>query len=375
MRTPVAKPFIGEEELAKVKEVFKTGWLGMGSVVCEFENALKEYIGCKNIIAVNTGTSALHLALDSLGIGRGDEVIVPSLTFVATPHAVSMCGAKVVFCEVSQEKLNIDIDDVKKRITKKTKAVIPVHYSGFPCDMQSLLKMADEKGLFIVEDAAHAFGSLYRGKMIGSFGHATCFSFDPIKIITCGEGGAIATPSRKLAKTIIRKRIMGIDKDTWSRYKNSRSWFYEVKGLGYRYHMSNINAAIGLVQLKKIGEFIARRRAIAKRYDEALSCIEGIKLIAKGGREEIAQFNYIIRVKKNRREPLMKFLKENGVETGIHYIPNHIQPFYKTSRTRLLITEKVADEILTLPLYYGMSDTDVNKVIDLMNDFFRGEFK
>src|SRR3989339_538560 len=248
---PVSRPSTGKEELDAIEKVMKTGWLGLGSVVFDFENLLKEYLGVKNIIAVNTGTSAIHIALDAFGIKAGDEVVVPSMTFAATVQAILVTGATPVFCEVKADTLNLDIEDVKKRITSKTKAIIPVHYCGQACDMDALLAIAEPKGIKVIEDAAHAFGSGYKGKKIGSFGHAACFSFDPIKNLTCGEGGAVALNDDELAEKIRRKRILGIDKDTWHRYRNERTWFYEVTDTGFRYHMSNINAAIGIEQFKK----------------------------------------------------------------------------------------------------------------------------
>ncbi|MFA6142102.1 MAG: DegT/DnrJ/EryC1/StrS family aminotransferase [Candidatus Omnitrophota bacterium] len=368
---PCAKPYLDAKELACVRRVFDTGWLGMGSVVHEFEEALKNYLGVRNVIAVNTGTSALHIALESYGIGAGDEVIVPSLTFVATAHAVSMCGAKAIFCDVDEDTLNIDIDDAAGKITKNTRAILPVHYSGLPCDMDALLNLAQDKHMHVIEDAAHAFGSAYKGKKIGSFGDAACFSFDPIKVITCGEGGAVATNDDDLARIIIRKRILGIDKDTWSRYKHKRSWFYEVKELGYRYHMSNMNAAIGLEQLGKIDIFLDRRREIAAMYDKGLKRIGGIGLIEKDYRK-IAPFNYIVKIKDRRRVLLMAYLKRRGIETGVHYLPNHMQPFYKAASGKLPVTEKVALQILTLPLYYGMSDEDATRIISSIKNFFKG---
>lgn len=374
MNIPFSKPTIGREEFGKIKEVINSGWLGMGETVFEFERALKEYIGVKYVIAVNTGTSALHIALDSFGINTNDEIVVPSLTFVATPHAVLMCGAKVIFCDVEEETLNMDIKDVRDKITRNTKAIIPVHYSGLPCNMDSILKLSRQKGLFVIEDAAHAFGSIYKGKKIGSFGDASCFSFDPIKVITCGEGGAVATNNDKVAKIIMRKRIMGIDKDTWNRTKTARPWVYKVTDLGYRYHMSNINAAIGLMQLKKINGFINYRRQMAARYDEGLKNIDAVTLIKKDY-SRISPFNYIIKIRDNRREALMGFLKQRGIQTGVHYIPNHLQPFFKKFKTRLPVTEKIYRQILTLPFHCNMKNSDIDLIINSIKDFFKNNGK
>jgi len=367
---PVSKPSVGSEELEAVRKVFATGWLGMGSAVFEFENRLKEYLGARHGIAVNSGTSAIHVALDAFGIREGDEVIVPSLTFCATVQAITALRARPVFCEIDPNTLNIDVDDAQRRITTRTKAIVPVHYCGNPCDMDRLLDLGKRYNLRIVEDAAHAFGSSYKGKKIGSFGDATCFSFDPIKNITCGEGGAVVLSDDVVAEEIVRKRILGIDKDTWHRYRNERSWYYEVTTQGYRYHMSNINAAIGLVQLGKLDAFVARKREIVRRYNEAFRDLIGISLL-DWNLEETAPFTYIVRVPGERRDAVMDFLKERAVGTGIHYIANHIQPFFREYAAALPVTERTWREILTLPLYVDMTDEDATLVIQSVRDYFK----
>lgn len=365
---PVSRPSIGSEELSEVEKVFKSRWLGLGAWVLKFEQGLKAFLGARNVIAVNTGTTAIHLALDSIGIGKGDEVIVPSLTFAATIQAIALTGAKPVFCDVEEDTLNMDVDDMERRITSRTRVVMPVHYCGLPCDMDEILKIARKKNIKVVEDAAHAFGSFYKGRRIGSFGDITCFSFDPIKNITCGEGGAITTSNDELAAVIYKKRMLGIDKDTWSRYKHKRDWFYEVTTLGFRYHMSNINAAIGIKQLEKVEDFISRKRELVKAYDKMLRDVKGVELLKKDY-IGVAPFNYMIKV-KGRRDELMKFLKRKNIDSGVHYIPNHLQPFFKNSRNRLPVTERLWKEIITLPLYYEMSDGEQALVIDSVREFF-----
>jgi perosamine synthetase len=367
---PVARPFIGDEELSAVGAVFNSGWLGLGSVVFEFEEALKGLLGVRNVIAVNTGTTAIHIALDSLAIGAGDEVIVPSLTYAASVQAITACGAIPVFCDIDVHTLNLDLTDAESRITSKTKAILPVHYCGVPCEMDGLRHLSRQNGLVIVEDAAHAFGSQYKGRMIGSIGDATCFSFDPIKIITCGEGGAVTIDDDELAETIRRKRILGIDKDTWHRYNHQRAWSYDVVEQGYRYHMSNINAAIGLCQLRHLKEFIARRQEVVLKYDESFSEISGLQLLERT--PDVATFCYILKVKDGRDE-FMKFLEGKGVGTGVHYIPNHTQSFFKCYATPLPVTEYVANQIVTLPLFNGITDEDVMQVIDAVRQYFRNK--
>lgn len=322
---PVQQPSLGEEEINLVKRVFDSRWLGLGSTVKEFEEELKKFLGAKYVMAVNSGTSALHITLDAFGIRAGDEVVVPSLTFVATIQAIISCGAKPVFCDVYPDTLNIDIDDTLKNIGPRVKAIVPVHYGGLPCRMDELIDISRRKGVLLIEDAAHAFGSSYKGRKIGNLSDATCFSFDPIKNITCGEGGAVVLDNEEICQNIYKRRILGIDKDTWSRYKNERSWFYEVNSPGFRYHMNNINAAIGLAQLKKFPKFVKRKREIMRRYDDAFREVEDLELLSHDYQNS-APFFYVIKVKK-KRDALMNFLKENGIGTGIHYIPNHLQPF------------------------------------------------
>ncbi len=367
---PVSRPSIGIEELEEIRKVFDTGWLGLGSTVFEFENVIKSYLGAKNVIAVNTGTSALHITLDAYGIGEGDEVIVPSLTFCACIQVITALKACPVFCDVNENTLNIDTEDIKRKITSKTKAIMPVHYCGNACDMDILLSIGKEHNVLIIEDAAHAFGSSYNGKKIGSFGNATCFSFDPIKNITCGEGGAVVLADDTIAEEIRRKRILGIDKDTWHRYKNERSWFYEVTTQGYRYHMSNVNAAIGLAQFKKLNKFIVKKKNIVKLYNDSFKDLEGIKLL-EWNLDEAAPFSYIIRVLDGKRDEMMDFLKGSGVGTGVHYIANHIQPYFARYAKPLPVTERIWNEILTLPLYYDMSESDVDLVIKSVTAFCR----
>jgi len=362
-----AKPVIGKEELNEVWKVFKTGWLGMGDRVYKFETELKTMFGRDHVICVNTGTTAIHLALSSLGIGPGDEVIVPSLTFIATVQPVLNCGAKPVFCDVELDDLNMSVSHLKTLITKKTKAIIPVHYGGQPCDMDQILAIAKKNRIRVIEDAAHAFGSSYKRKLIGSFGDITCFSFDPIKNLTCGEGGAVVTQDNALAQLMIKKRILGIDKDTWNRYKHKRSWFYEVDTTGFRYHMSNINAAIGLAQLTKFKRFSEQRRKIACFYDKELSGIPGLALL-EHDYKNIVPFNYTVLAEG--RDSLMKHLEERGVGVVINYIPNHIQKLFSTRKVKLPNTEYAYERIVSLPLYAGITQSQARQVVAAVRSFF-----
>ena len=365
---PVSRPWLGDTELAAVKEVFDSCWLGMGAQVFAFEQELARFLGAKNVICTNTGTTALHLALDALGIGKGDEVVVPSLTYVATIQAITATGARPVFCDIRDQDLNMDVDDAAGRITSRTRAILPVHYRGFPCDLAAIYDLACDRDLFVVEDAAHAFGSSYQGKKIGSFQSIACFSFDPIKNITCGEGGAIVFQDPELLPVLQQKRILGIDKDTWTRYRNERSWFYDVVTQGYRYHMPNINAAIGLEQLKKFAVMNQDKIRVARAYDAAFRDCAGITLLEDRGYEDIGLFAYILRVHAGRNE-LMDYLGKNGVGSGVHYIPSHLFTFHHQADLTLPVTERVYNEILSLPLFAGMSAPQVDRVTSSVREW------
>lgn len=359
----------GEEELAQVKEAFEYGYFGLAYKTNEFEGAMAKYLGTDRfVIAVSTGTNALHLALDTVGVREGDEVILPSFTFVATAQAIAMCGAKPVFCEVDPITFLMDIKDVKKKITKKTKAIIPVHYAGRPCNMDALIKIKEETGIRIIEDAAHAFGTYYNGKKIGSFGDITCFSFDSIKVMTCGEGGAIVTSDPAFDDLSRKKRLLGIDRKSmhvkdWKK----RSWVYDVPTLGYRYHMSNINAAIGLAQLKKVDCFIKRRRELCHLYDSELKDVSGITIMPDEY-DTITPFMYVIRVKDSKRNALKDYLMENDIESGISYIPCHHFSLFKGDE-ELPVTDSIYEDILCLPMHYELSDDDVKEVCARIKEF------
>ncbi len=379
----VAFGCLGREELEAVEAVFKDGYFGLSPRVAEFEAALDGYLGCEGSIAVSSGTAALHLALDALGIGPGDEVVVPSLTFVGSFQAVSRTGATPVPCEVDPVTLLMEISDVKARITSDTKAIMPVHYAGNPCDMDALLDIKRERGIRIVEDAAHALGtvykgrtgSLYNGKKIGSFGDITCFSFDSVKVISCGEGGAVIcndeATAGELQRTMREKRLLGIDRTSHSAHWKERAWSFDVSTQGYRYHLGAINAAIGIEQLKKIDAFIARRRDICRQYEAGLSQVAGLKLLAIDyGR--ISPFMFTVRVGSGLRDGLKSYLAEREIETGISYVPNHGHSFYKSS-IELPVTDRLYSEILSLPLHCNLTDKEVGYVVGCVKEFFKAQ--
>jgi len=285
------------------------------------------------------------------------------LTFIGAFQAISATGATPVPVDVYPDTLLIDIEDVRRKITPRTKAIMPVHYAGNPCNLDALAKIAKEHKIRIIEDAAHAFGSYYQGKKIGSFGDILCFSFDSIKNITCGEGGAVICFDAALADILRQKRLCGMKRPGQGSTKwKERVPFVEVNMQGYRYHMGNINASIGLEQLKKIDSFIARRREICRSYDSAFKNIPGITCLPINY-DNVAPHIYVIRVKNGLRDKLIQYLKDLDIETGINYVPNHLHNYYVRKNVSLPETEKAFKEILTIPLHCGLTEGDVDKVI------------
>lgn len=358
----VSRGCLGEDELAAVREVFAYGYFGHAHHVERFEAALREFLGAEHVVATNTGTSALHLALDASGIAPGDEVLVPSITFVASFQVVRATGATPVACDVEPATLHLDLLDAERRITERTRAIMPVDYAGQPCRLDAVFALAERYGLRVVEDAAHAFGATYAGRRLGTQAELTCFSFDSIKNITCGEGGAVVTASAELAADMRRKRTLGVQRPRSVNGHAPPRWLIEVTSQGFRYHMSDINAAIGLVQLSKVDAFVARRAAICRRYDQAFHSIVGLQPL-EVDYASAAPHIYVLRVQDGRRDQLMDYLAEHRIETGINYVPNHLHPYFARGGVRLPETERAYADMLTLPLHYALSDADVEEVI------------
>ena len=371
---PVSKPDVGAQELTAVQQVFATGWLGHGAAVIDFEKKISRLLGGRHVVAVSTGTTALHLALEVLGIKPGDEVIIPSLTFCSCPQVVTQLGATPVFCDVSDQTLTMDVSDVRKCLSQKTRAIMPVHFCSTVCDMAALLEIARDHDVRVVEDAAHAFGCSYFGDLVGSVGDITCFSFDPIKNLTCGEGGAIVLSDSGLAEKMSVKRMLGIDRDGWKRTLDGWGHGYAVTTQGFRYHMSNINAAIGMIQLSRFSRLSEQRRNIAQKYNDMLGDIPSIQLPA-WDIDTVVPFAFMVRIKDGLREGLREHLQRAGVQTAVHYPPNHLQPFFAQYHRSLPVTEVVASEIVTLPLFPSMTDKEIEHVANEIRSFFGvGEF-
>ncbi|MEM3396999.1 MAG: DegT/DnrJ/EryC1/StrS family aminotransferase [Thermoplasmata archaeon] len=370
-RIPLFKPYLGEEELEQIKEAFKSGWVGLGPKTLEFERLISQYLGAKHAICTNSCTSALHLALEMIGV-RGKAVLLPSLTFVATAHAVLHAGGKPVWVDVDEETLCLSPDDLKKRIAKNSVCVLPVHYAGHPCEMDEILEIAKERGMHVIEDAAQAFGAEYRGKKIGSLGsEMTCFSFHATKNITTGEGGAITTNSDELNNKLRQYRFLGADRDTWTRLKEAkeRYWHFICEDVGYKYYMNDVAAAIGIAQMRKLPSILERKTYLFNRYTEKLKGIPEVKTPTLLPHVKTSAYSYVI--KCERRDDLMAFLAEKGITTGVHYMPVHLQPAYKRYRKKLAVTEKIWQQILTLPLYYALTEEEQNYIVDTIAEFYK----
>ncbi len=360
----LSKSCLGEAEKQAVMGVLDREFLGMGAEVQQFEQALTEFFGRPAVCIVN-GTAALHLALQACGIGPGDEVLVQSLTYVASFQAISSTGAKPVACDVDSETLTLDWRDAEKRLTSKTRAVMPVHYSGAVGGLEGIYAFAQRHGLRVIEDAAHAFGTVHQGKRVGGFGDIACYSFDGIKNITSGEGGCIVTDDHEVLRKVSDARLLGVEKDTEKRYAGQRSWEFDVTEQGWRYHMSNIMAAIGIEQLKRFPQLAATRQYLARRYDELLQNHSRIQIFSRDY-DFMVPHIYVVRIPGiTDRKALQIQLLECGIQTGIHYQPNHWLSLYQDSAALPMpITDAVFPELLSLPLHPDLDQKDVEFVCD-----------
>ena len=364
---PYGRQSIDDEDIKAVVEVLRSDWLTTGPKVAEFEEAIANYAGAKYAVAVSSGTAALHAAMYALGIGPGDEVIVPPMTFAATANCVFYMGGKPVFADVDCETLLIDPDKVEEKITKKTKAIIAVDYAGQPCDYDRLQAIADGYGLKLVADGCHALGAEYKERKVGSLTDMTVFSFHPVKHITTGEGGMVTTDDPELVRRMHLFRNHGIAADHQKRKQNGL-WYYEMVDLGFNYRITDIQCALGLSQLKKLQGFLARRRKIAKEYDRALPNMEGIKPLLVRGNVLHAYHLYVVKLgDKLDRGEAFRQLRKAGIWVNVHYIPVHLHPFYRkkfgTGEGLCSIAEAAYERIFSLPIFPAMSEEDVKRVI------------
>lgn len=365
----LSKSCISQEEIDAVTDVLKREYLGMGQDVHKFEDDLREFFGGRDVTLVNTGTAALHLALQGAGVKEGDEVLVQSLTYVACFQAIRATGGVPVACEVDDDTLTIDLKDAEAKLTPKTKAIMPVHYAGQCGNLDAVYEFAEKHHLRVIEDASHAFGTTYKDRKIGSFGDIVCISMDGIKNITSGEGGMIITDDSICQKVVKDARLLSVQNDTDSRFKGTRTWVFDVDQQGWRYHMSNIMAAIGYTQLKKFPKFKEIRQRLAKIYQQELVNLDGIKIIPCNYAEVVPHI-FVIRVTNGKRDEVKQYLNDNGVATGMHYRPNHLLSLFAGNQDNATLkhTDKIYEQLITLPLHADMSEEDVKYVCKVIKE-------
>jgi dTDP-4-amino-4,6-dideoxygalactose transaminase len=367
-RYPLSDINLGEEEEREVLKTLRSRWLSTGPVTEKFEKAFSEYLGGGDAIAVSSGTAALHLALACLGLGEGDEVILPSLTFIATANAVLYVGAKPIFADIGgEEDLNISSEEIEKKITKKAKAIMVMHYGGYPCEMKAILGIAKRHGLYVIEDAAHAPGAEYRGKKCGLVGDIGCFSFFSNKNLVTGEGGMVVTRDRARAEKVRRLRSHGMEALSWDKYRGHLS-SYDVRGLGYNYRATEIQSALGLVQLKKLDRNNEKRKRLVGVYRKELQEVEEISIpfLKFEGNPSYHLFPILIAPGINRNR-MMERLKDFGIQASVHYPPVHLFSFYRRRlglrEGMLPKTEEVSRREVTLPLHPRMKAEDVKWIV------------
>jgi dTDP-4-amino-4,6-dideoxygalactose transaminase len=369
---PFSVPDIDEAEIGSVVETLRSGWLTTGPKVKRFEEDFAKYVCCQHAVAVNSATAALHLALGAVGIEEGDEVLVPTMTFAATAEVVLYFKAKPVLVDCQQHTLNLDPQQIEKAITANTKAIIPVHMGGQACDMDPIMEIARAYNLRVIEDAAHALPAQYQGKMIGTIGDITCFSFYATKTITTGEGGMATTESLEWAERMRIMGLHGISKDAWKRYTAEGSWYYEILYPGYKYNLTDIAAAIGIEQLKKCTRFWEIRQRYATLYNEAFRDIPAIITPYIMPDVQHAWHLYAIQLDLKQlrisRNEFIALLKQENIGTSVHFIPLHLHPYYRDAfgyyPKDLPNASVVFERIVSLPIYTKMTEADVQRVIE-----------
>lgn len=369
MNIRLFKPSVGEEELEMIRQAFDRSWIGLGPMVERFEREWAQYVGAETAIGMNSATAALHLALASFRFPEGSKVLVPSLTFAATATAVLYNRLVPVFVDSDPVTLGMDLNDLDRKYTPDCVAVMPVHYAGHPVPMERLMPWAEQRGLKVIEDCAHTAGSRYKGKVLGTWGHIGCFSFEEKKLMTTGDGGMMVTDDPELFKDVKAMRWVGIDKDNWKtaqRYtasdKDAMHWFYEINVLGYKYNMNDLAASIGLAQLKKLPAMNAHRSALIEAYIEGLKGISGVEQLLPF--EPKAYGYQMFGIRTDKRDELMVFLKSRGIATGCHYTPLSIQPLFAPWGRTAPFVEKEHERFITLPLHADLTLDEVRYVTD-----------
>ena len=366
---PYGKQTIDQDDIQAVVDVLKSDFLTTGPKIAEFEQTVADYVGAKYAVAISNGTSALHAACFAAGIGPGDEVITTPLTFAASANCVLYCGGTPVFADVDPKTYNIDPEDIRRKITDRTKAIIAVHLAGQPCDMDAIHSIAHEYGLIVIEDGAHALGSVYKGKKVGSLSDMTTFSFHPVKPITTGEGGMIVTDNEEFYKKMALFRSHGITRDDSMMTRNDGPWFYQQFDLGYNYRITDIQCALGCSQMKKLDRFLARRKEIVARYNEAFADCDNIITPYQLSDTESGWHLYIVQVKNCDRRQVFENMREKGIGVNVHYIPVYMHPYYQEhgyENVHCANAEEIYSHIISLPLYPGLTSEQQDYVIDTL---------
>jgi len=368
---PYGRQWIDEDDIEAVIEVLKGSYLTTGPYLAKFEQAVAEYVGAKYAVAFSNGTAALHGACFAAGIGNGDEVITTPMTFAASANCVIYQGGTPIFSDIDEKTYNIDPNKIEEKISDKTKAIIPVDFTGQPTELDGILEIAKKHNLVVIEDAAHALGAVYKGKKVGSISDMTMFSFHPVKHITTGEGGIITTNNREYYDKLLQFRSHGITREKDKLNEFHGPWYYEMQFLGYNYRMTDIQAALGTSQLKKVDKFVELRRKYVAMYNEAFKDIDEIITPFQHEDGQSSWHLYIIRLKLDKltasRREIFEALQQQNIGVNVHYIPVHLQPYYQQLGYQKGIcpnAEKLYEEMITLPLFPAMSEEDVNSVIE-----------
>lgn len=373
LKVPLTKPYFTNKEIGAVAKVIKSGWVTQGRKVAELEKLVANFVGAKYAIATSNCTTALHACLLVLGIGIGDEVIVPSFTFIATVNSILYVGAKPIFIDIEPKTYNIDPDLISSLITKNTKAIMPVDQIGLTCDIAKIKKIARRYNLIVVEDAAPSIGAKYKNKMVGSIADATCFSFHPRKVITTGEGGIVTTNSKQLTDKLKVIRNHGASVSDIKRHEAKKVIFEKYKVLGYNFRMTDIQAVIGIEQMKKLDWILKKRKYFAKRYNEKLSAIEEVEIPYSPPYTSHTYQSYIIRLTKKaktKQVELMEKLLKKGIATRRGVMASHLEPLYKKLFGKVILpeTEKAAKETILLPLYPTITEKEQDYAIQSLKD-------
>jgi len=372
---PFSPPSISEEEIAAVVETLRSEWITTGPKTKEFEQHFADYIGASAALALNSCTGGLHIALAALGIGPGDEVITTPITFACSANVIEHVGATPILADVEPETLTLDLQQVAQKITARTKAIMPVHFAGHPAEMRPLLDLAAQHRLFVIEDAAHALPAKYEGQMIGTLSDFTAFSFYATKNLTTAEGGMLTGTPERIAEARLWS-LHGMNRDAWKRYSSEGSWYYEVVLPGFKYNMTDIQAALGIVQLRRLSEFQARRRAIVAQYQAAFSALEALQVPVERPNVEHAWHLYTLRLNLEQlritRAQFIEELKARNIATSVHFIPIHLHPYYRDRYGWRPEDFPVAyweyQRLVSLPLHPRLSDADVADVINAVYD-------